>query len=137
MKYFTSIKSFDDYDYSDTSSLKHVPVFVSYDDVLNAIKKLKREAWVVKNYPQLFLQPLSAIFSASLNLSYVLTSMKRSIITPVPKVKNPICPVTIGQLFLALPIFSNNSSTYFLEKCVKCLVKEESFSDQHAFMEPS
>ena len=135
MKYFTSIKSFNDYDYSDTSSLKHVPVFVSFDDVLNAIKKVKKGGgrpyippWVVKNYPQLFLQPLSAIFSASLNLGYVPTSMKRIIITPVPKVKNPILPSDYRPIS-STAYFLKLLEQIFLEKCVKCLVKEESFSD--------
>jgi len=112
--HFTSIKPDDDYIINDIESAEYSPISLSHDDIYHAIKKLKKgggipfiHPWVLKNYSDIFAQPLKCIFEASMNQGFIPSSMKLASITPVPKVKRPnsvddFRPITCTSPFLKL-----------------------------------
>jgi len=137
LQFFTSIKSEDDFD---TSHLPNATIDISENDILMACKRIKKSGgnpyipvWVVKKYIYKFTHPLSVLFSASINTGYVPSLLKCSIITPIAKIKNPknasdYRPISSTSIFLKL------LECVFIGKCLKNLFREESFSDQFAFV---
>jgi len=140
LDYFSSIQPDDDYEFDDFENLAKANVFITSNDIYEAVKKLKKgggcpfiQPWMIKNNLDCISKTLSIFFNASFSLGYVPKAMKRAIIKPIAKIKNPkkvedFRPISSTSPFLKI------LERIFTVKYLNPLISESIFSDQFAFI---
>ena len=141
MRHFNSIKIDDKYHLQhDTSQCQNVVIKLTDNEVLQAINKVKKggglpyiHSSLLKQYKHIFLKPLKAIFTVSLNSGIIPHTMKIGKITPVPKINQPKTANDFRPITSLSPIFKV-LERLVMDKWLKPLVSIDKLDDQFAFI---